>query len=149
MIDLLSRGRASSGIPHRSLRAINLVLGGLMLALGFIGALLPIMPTTIFLILAAWFFGRSSPRLKNWLLEHPRFGSTLRAWRKEGAIPFRIKIIAVSGMLCGYVMFFASLMPAPRLAIPVGILILGCIAFILTRTEPCASAPSHKQSAGG
>ncbi len=51
-----------------------------MVMLGFIGALVPLMPTTIFLILAAWFFARSSPRLEAWLMHHPRFGATLRNW---------------------------------------------------------------------
>ena len=60
-----------------------LALGGLMLALGIIGAFLPVMPTTIFLILAAWCFGRSSPRLESWMLDHQRFGPALRQWREH------------------------------------------------------------------
>lgn len=54
--------------------------GWLMVALGFIGALLPVMPTTIFLIAAAGCFARSSPRFERWLLDHPRFGPPLVAW---------------------------------------------------------------------
>jgi uncharacterized membrane protein YbaN (DUF454 family) len=62
-------------------------LGGLMVALGFIGAFVPVMPTTIFLILASWCFARSSPRLEAWLLAHPHFGPTLSAWNATGAVP--------------------------------------------------------------
>ena len=60
--------------------------GWLMVALGFIGAMLPVMPTTIFLIMAVGCFARSSPRFERWLLEHPQFGRPLRQWREEGAI---------------------------------------------------------------
>lgn len=98
-----------------SIRAIYLTLGITMLILGFVGMLLPIMPTTIFLILAAWFFGRSSPRLEAWLLNHPRFGQTLRNWRDEGAIPAGIKAVAVIGMLGGFIIFFVTSLPGPRL----------------------------------
>lgn len=94
-----------------SIRAIYLTLGITMLILSFVGMLLPIMPTTIFLILAAWFFGRSSPRLEAWLLNHPRFGQTLRNWQDEGAIPAGIKAVAVIGMLGGFIIFFVTSLP--------------------------------------
>ncbi|MFB9948878.1 YbaN family protein [Rhizobium puerariae] len=137
-------------MPRRfPVRAIYLALGSVMLLLAFIGMLLPIMPTTIFLILAAWFFGRSSPRLEAWLLQHPRFGKTLRSWRDEGAIPARIKMVAIAGMLCGYLIFFVTAFPGPRLAIPVGIFILGCAAFILTRPEPRATSLQNGESMSG
>ncbi|WP_336297289.1 YbaN family protein [Sphingomonas sp. 7/4-4] len=68
-------------------RALWLALGWFFVLLGFVGALLPLMPTTIFLILAVGCFARSSPRLEAWLLDHRRFGPSLRAWRENGAIP--------------------------------------------------------------
>lgn len=80
-------------------------LGCLKLALGFIGAIVPLMPTTIFLILAAGCFARSSPALEAWLLDHNKFGPTLRAWRREGAISRPAKCMACTGMATGFVLF--------------------------------------------
>jgi uncharacterized membrane protein YbaN (DUF454 family) len=59
--------------------AIGPVLGLIFVGLGFVGAFAPLMPTTIFLILAAACFIRSSSRLEAWVLNHPRFGPTLPA----------------------------------------------------------------------
>ncbi len=130
------RSDEEQAVPRsRSVRIFYLVLGILMLVLGFIGALLPVMPTTIFLILAAWCFGRSSPRLEAWLLDHPRFGPTLRAWRENGAVPRRIKLIAVSGMLAGYAIFFITVVPGLWLALTVGAGMLACAVYVLTRPD--------------
>ncbi|WP_210210069.1 YbaN family protein [Rhizobium grahamii] len=57
-----------------------------MSILGLIGLFCPLTPTTIFLILAAWFFGRSSPHFETYLLEHPRLGPPFRNWRESRAI---------------------------------------------------------------
>lgn len=67
-------------------RFLYLSLGFASLALGAAGAVLPLLPTVPFVLLAAFFFARGSPRLEARLLDHPRFGPHIRAWRERGAI---------------------------------------------------------------
>lgn len=62
-------------------------LAVLATGLGMVGVILPLLPTTPFLIVAVWAAGKSSPRLELWLLEHPQFGPLLKGWRDRGAIP--------------------------------------------------------------
>jgi len=123
----------------RAVRAGWLVLGLINVVLGAVGAILPLMPTTIFLILAAACFARSSPRLETWLLDHPRFGPTLRAWRREGAIPRRGKIAACCGMALGFALFLRGAHPGWLLALLVGLLIGSCAAYVVTRPLPDAA----------
>lgn len=67
-------------------RLLYLLLGWASLALGAVGLVLPLLPTVPFVILAAFFFARGSPRLEQWLTGHPQFGPHIEAWRKRGAI---------------------------------------------------------------
>lgn len=72
-----------------------LLLGWTCVGLGVIGAFLPLMPTTVFLLIAAWAFSRSSPRWHQWLRQHPRFGHLIRAWEEHHAMPARAKRISM------------------------------------------------------
>jgi uncharacterized membrane protein YbaN (DUF454 family) len=119
-------------------RSLWLALGFLFVALGFIGALLPLMPTTVFLILAAACFARSSPRFEGWLLDHPRFGPTLRAWRDDGSIGPRAKLMACGGMAVGYALFWWAVRPSFAIDMIVAVAMAGCAAFILSRPRPKA-----------
>ena len=90
------------------MKIIFLVLGITSLTLGLIGVVLPLLPTTPFVLLSAYLFARSSPKLHNWLLNNSMFGKYIRDYRNEKAIPLKVKIISVS-MLWGtilYSMFF-------------------------------------------
>jgi uncharacterized membrane protein YbaN (DUF454 family) len=128
-----------AGSGSRAVRAGWLVLGLLCVSLGVIGAIMPLMPTTIFLIMAAGCFARSSPRLEAWLLDHPRFGPTLRAWRAEGAIPRRGKIAACCGIALGFTLFLIGAKPGWGLALVVATIMAGCATYIVSRPAPGSS----------
>jgi uncharacterized membrane protein YbaN (DUF454 family) len=113
-----------------------LLCGLLMLALGIIGAFLPVMPTTIFLILATACFARSSPRLERLLLEHPRFGPPLRLWREQGAISHRGKWYAALGMAFGFAVFWWEARPSLALWLVVAAFFAACAAYVLSRPGP-------------
>jgi uncharacterized protein len=108
-------------------------LGVLLVVIGFIGAFLPLLPTTPFLILAAGCFARSSPRLENWLLNHPRFGPVLQNWRAHGAIPRKAKVLAGFGMAVGYAVFWWSSRPGLPLAAGVAVIMIGAAVYVLSR----------------
>lgn len=110
--------------------------GFLFLVLGLVGAVLPLMPTTIFLILAAGCFARSSPRMEAWLMNHPRFGPVLTAWRATGAIPRQAKIYAVLGMTGGWAVFVLAARPTLWLAGLVAGVMVACAAWVVSRPEP-------------
>lgn len=80
---------------EKSLRPFFFVIGWICVVLGFIGALLPIMPTTPFLILAAYLFSKSSPRFHTWLLNLPKFGPVIAQWEETKTIKKEVKIMAI------------------------------------------------------
>jgi uncharacterized protein len=115
------------------MRGIWLVAGVLLAGLGLIGAVVPLLPTTIFLILAAGCFARSSPRLEARILNHPQFGPLVQDWRDRGAIPLRGKLFAIGGMTGGYSVFLLAARPALPLALMVAALMALVAAWILSR----------------
>lgn len=89
-------------------RPFFLCLGLAFVAIGAVGAFLPVLPTTPFLILALWCFARSSQRFHDWLYHHRLFGPALQRWDKYRVIPKSAKIIAVTSMSisAAYVLIF-------------------------------------------
>ena len=74
-------------------------LGFLFLGLAIIGALLPVLPSTPFLLLSAWFFARSSEKWHKWLLNSNLFGPILRNWEQSRCISLRTKVVAIVMMI--------------------------------------------------
>ncbi|MGB3718454.1 MAG: DUF454 domain-containing protein [Proteobacteria bacterium] len=79
-------------------RSVWLLLGLLSTACGIIGAVLPLVPTTPFLLVAAFAFARSSPRLHTWLMEHRHFGPLVHNWQQNGSIDRKAKYLSVAVM---------------------------------------------------
>jgi uncharacterized membrane protein YbaN (DUF454 family) len=117
------------------MRYIYLTLGLLFVATGVIGAFLPVLPTTPFLLLAIWCLSRSNPRLEAWLLNHPKYGASLRAWREHRVVPRRAKISAAGLMTMSFLIlvFFTSLTWL-HLAI-IGLTMFGSGLYVCTRPE--------------
>ena len=138
------------------MRALWITLGVTSLGLGIIGIVLPILPTTPFVLLSAFAFSRSSPRLHAALLAHRTFGPLILQWQTERAIPRRAKIMAVTMMT---LVFLGSLLAgvSERVLLIQGIAMGGAAdnreapvcawyAGTATRTSPStpAQAPSRK-----
>jgi len=115
-----------------ALRPLYFAAGVVLLGVGIAGYILPVMPGTIFLILAAACFARSSRRLESWLVNHPRLGPSVMAWRKYGAIPRKAKIIAIGAMAVSFVAVLLAHPPAMWLWIT-GLALLASALFVGTR----------------
>ena len=110
-------------------------LGVVALALGVIGIFVPLLPTTPFLILAAFAFERSSERLHNWLINHPRLGPPIETWRRYGAISRRAKILSMAMIVAVFALSLILGVQGWVLAVQ-AIALTGASAFILSRPAP-------------
>ena len=100
-------------------RAMWLAAGLCLVVLGVIGALLPIMPTTPFVVLAAACFSRSSPRFYNAVLSHRVFGPLVYRWRETGTISRRVKVVAIVVIVVTFSISLSLFIPgvAPKIAL--------------------------------
>lgn len=115
-------------------------VGLLMVALGIIGIALPVMPTTIFFILALACFTRSSPKLSAWLLNHPRYGESLRHWQEHKIVPTRAKFLAAFGMALGYIFLLQSAAPFWVMYL-VAVIEVGVLGYLINRPSATNNPP--------
>ncbi len=120
--------------PRRWPRPVLFFAGWIFTALGVIGLILPLMPGTVFLILAAWCFSRSSPRFESWLLGHPQLGPHVRRWRRTGAIARRAKYLACGSMALSFVLVTQTSAPPVALA-ATAICLIGAGTYVASRPE--------------
>ncbi len=133
-------------LPGAGLRnAAWRVLGTASVAIGVINAFLPLLPTTVFLLIGAWAYGKGAPEWRERLLAHPRFGPPLRHWQHGRRMTRRAKRAALSGMACSFAVTWAALGNVlPVAAIGTGLLLLA--AYLAQRPEPATkkeSAPTQ------
>jgi uncharacterized membrane protein YbaN (DUF454 family) len=123
------------GTNGRMLRGAYLAIGLLATGLGLLGAVLPLLPTTPFLLVAAWAFARSSPRLEAWLIDHAHFGPLIADWRRQGAIAPRVKRLSAAVMLATLALGAVAGLPILVLALQAAIFAAVSL-FIWTRPAP-------------
>lgn len=129
----MNKKASSTTSDKRAFRLFYLSCGLFFVACGFAGVLLPVLPTTPFLLLAVACFAKSSRRLEEWLLAHKQFGPTIKSWREKGAIPVPTKKAAVLGCLIGFLLFLYISEPGPLLIFPVAAFMSCGVIYVLTR----------------
>lgn len=120
------------GLAQGGRRVALLIFGWCNVALGLIGVVLPVMPTTVFLIVALWAFTRSSPRLRRWLYNHPRFGPGLRDWERYRVIPPRAKWLAAI-MMAASLGIVTAMSDSWVLPVTVGCIMAVALLYVATR----------------
>ena len=115
------------------LRYLFIGLGFLFTGIGIVGIFLPLLPTTPFLILAAWCFEKGSGRFHAWLLRHPWFGPTLHDWYDRRVIRTKYKILATTMFAASGAYLF--LKPQIQIAVKIGFaaIAVGMLSFVWTR----------------
>lgn len=88
--------------PSRVARALILAVGFISLALGVLGVFLPLLPTTVFILVAAYCFARSSERFYTGLLNNKRFGPAIRDWQTHKCMSRRSKTYAVAMIVLSF-----------------------------------------------
>ena len=108
------------------------ILAYISITLAAAGVVLPLLPTTPFVLLAAFFASKGSPAFAQWLEDHPRFGPAIDQWRTRRAVPARAKVLACSMMALSWGMLFALGASAMVLGIS-GVFLCGTACYLVTR----------------
>lgn len=107
----------------------------IFLILAVIGAILPGMPTTVFLILAAWAASKGWPALDHWLTHHPKYGRLIREWRAHKTIPRKAKVIATLMMSISAILMLLTNAPMLVKIFTDSVMLLVAV-WMWTRPEP-------------
>ena len=114
-------------------KKILLLLGFISLGLGLVGSILPLLPTTPFLLLAAYFFSKSSDKWYQWLINLPKIGVQIKSWNEHGVISKSSKffcLISIIGVIT-WLTIYTNYNQIIKIIIPMTLIPL--LAFIMTR----------------
>ncbi len=125
-------------IQSAPLRLAMMASGWISLVLGIIGIFLPLLPTTPFVLLAAYCFSKSSPRLHHWLLNQPHLGPMIQNWEQHGSISQNAKVTATVLMIGCFSFSFLFLDLSLIIKGALVCMGTGMLCFIWTRPSPHA-----------
>ncbi len=112
-------------------RWFYIALGWLAATIGIAGFFLPVLPSTVFFLIALWSFSRGSPRFEAWLYNHPMFGPPLQAWRKHRVIPNKAKLLAIGCMTFSLMVVIFWIADGWILPLATSLILAGVAGFIL------------------
>jgi uncharacterized membrane protein YbaN (DUF454 family) len=114
-------------------KPIWFVLAWISFVVGIIGAFLPILPTTPFLILSAYLFSKSSPRFHKWLLELPLAGEGIKDWQNNRVIKTRAKVLCSIMILISLVIIGMNASIHLAVKLIVALILISVWSFVVTR----------------
>ena len=130
-------------VKNPALRTLLMGLGWVFVGLGFIGIVLPGIPTTGPILLAAYLFSKSSERFDRWIVSHRLFGPIVSDWRAGLGFSARIKLLAVVAIALTFTLTLTVAITSATGRILMIALALGIITYILRlptkQTELAAS----------
>ena len=122
-------------------RVVYVSLGLFFVALGVVGVVLPLLPTTPFLLLASYFFVRSSRRLNDWLLRTRVFGPMIRDWQKHRGVRLKVKVVALT--MLPIVVFTSAYFGNLPWYLIVMLITLACIGAVVVIRLPLVRDEAH------
>ncbi|MDF1800629.1 MAG: YbaN family protein [Planctomycetota bacterium] len=144
MVDPLGpNGSQPPAESHGPLRWLLVSLGSLLTGLAALGAFLPVLPTTPFLLLAGACFARSSPSFHRRLKRAPIFGAYVEQWERDRSIPSRAKrkAFGLIALTFGYSIWAVEAAGLRALLAVLGLALTAFLASRPTTAEPRASDP--------
>lgn len=120
-------------VKNPVLRVVFMVLGWLWVAIAFVGIVLPILPTTGPILLAAFFFSKSSERFDHWLVTNRFFGGIVKDWREGNGFTVRAKTIAVTAIAISFGITTIWFITDPYARLAMWALAIAIAAYVVTR----------------
>lgn len=120
-------------IFRSSKNLVYIALGWVCLALGTVGIFLPLLPTTPFVLLAAFFFSKGSEKLYHWLLRQPTLGPLIIDWQRDGVIKIRAKLLSTALIIPLFAYTLVSVEVGNGIKAMVGAIGVAVLCFIWSR----------------
>lgn len=120
----------------RATRIAYLAIGLVCVGLGVLGAFLPVLPSTVFFLMAVWAFSKSSARLERWLLEHPKIGPRIREWREHKTIPLPVKLTAWVSMAASLTLMIVGGAATIAIAGAAAVMVIGAVYIASRPSRP-------------
>jgi len=131
----------TTGTHDSPARRLYLLLGWSFFGLGAVGAVVPGLPTTLFMLLALWAFSKTSQRFHDWLYAHPTFGPPLQQWRNYRVIPLNAKLLSVTMMALSFTYLFFFTTINTWILLLIALVMLFGAAFILSKPSRVPDSP--------
>lgn len=130
----------------RSSRALFTGLGLVCVSLGFVGAFLPLVPSTVFILMAAWCFARGNPRFLRRLRRHRVFGPALRDWRAGRGLSARAKVAAALSITLTFGFSIGFVVEPPLVKLLLALFALGLVTYLLRQPTSRPRTPSKSRA---